>query len=118
MFKKHPNLSDEVNANLQKSEEDGGVWLNDMAKGDSLFVITQNHTYLIKRVGSKQYTIEGHPTFCRDATPCHIHGSTWGGSMLKSGFIGKNMYLEAQIGDQLMTTSKIITLGLYGGGHD
>ena len=41
-----------------------------------------------------------------------IHGSTWGGSMLKTGFLGRGMRLEFQHPDyeKPILTSRIVEL--------
>lgn len=89
----HPNLSKDINANLEQSEKDGGVWLKDLKIGDTVFVQTQNSMYRIVKT-SDGYTIEGHPKYCPKPTEARINGSTWGGSMIKSGFLGGGMHLE------------------------
>lgn len=39
----------------------------------------------------------GYPTFLANQTPVVIHGSTWGGSMIKPGYVGVGMRLEFSI---------------------
>lgn len=92
----HPNLSDAINSNLAKSEIDGGVFLSRLAPGTKLEVQTKNTLYRIEVVegGSGKVEIQGHPRYCPDPTPARIHGSIWGGSMLKMNFIGRGMNLE------------------------
>lgn len=92
----HPNLSDEINRNLAKSEIEGGVFLSKLAPGTKLKVQTRNTLYRIEVVegGSGKVEIQGHSRYCPDPTPARIHGSTWGGSMLKMNFIGRGMNLE------------------------
>lgn len=89
----HPNLSAEINAALAQSERDGGIWLKDVPSNCGIEVQTQNTLYQIRRLG-EGWEIKGHARFCPDWTPCIISGSTWGGSMLKMGFIGVGMHLE------------------------
>jgi len=38
--------------------------------------------------------ISGHPEYCPEPVLVAITGSSWGGSMLKSGFVGRGMHLE------------------------
>jgi hypothetical protein len=94
----HPNLSEEINKNIAQSEKDGGWWLKDIPTDTMVLVRTYSRMYRIyKRVGEdgkEFFTIEGHPKYCPKPTYCNIAGSTWGGSMLKMGFIGKGMRLE------------------------
>ena len=94
LFHPHANLSDEINNNIVQSEMEGGVHLRDVPPGTVLEVQTQNRAYKILYQGWDQALISGHPVFCPDPVPVTIHGSTWGGSMLKSRFIGRGMRLE------------------------
>src|SRR5256714_1743874 len=94
LFHPHANLSDDVNRNIVKSEVEGGVHLRDVPPGTVLEVQTQNRAYTILYKGWDQALISGHPVFCPKPVPVTIHGSTWGGSMLKSRFIGRGMCLE------------------------
>lgn len=110
---KHPNLSDEINENLAQSERDGGVSLKSLCKGDEVQMITANSTYTIKKTGPEDYLISGNNRYCPQPTPCKIHGSTWGGSMLKIGFIGIGMHLEFSTKDhRRITTSTIATVAV------
>ena len=94
LFQPHANLSDDINHNIVQSEVEGGVHLRDVPPGTILEVQTQNRAYKILYKGWDQALISGHPVFCPEPVPVTIHGSTWGGSMLKSRFIGRGMRLE------------------------
>ena len=107
----HPNLSKEINDNIAKSEFLGGKDVKDIENGGVLQVQTKNTLYTIHRQDSGQLFISGGHRFPQ-FTPVSIHGSTFGGSMIKVGFIGIGMYLEFSIigpGNQRMTftTSQI-----------
>lgn len=93
-FRPHANLSDAINSSIVQSELEGGVHLRDVAPGTVLEVQTQNRAYTILYKGWDQALISGHPVFCPQPVPVTIHGSTWGGSMLKSHYIGRGMRLE------------------------
>jgi hypothetical protein len=88
MYQVSPHLSDVVNRHIVQSEIEGGVHLGDVPAGTVLEVETQNRAYTIRYQGRGRALISGHPVFCPEPTPVTIHGSTWGGSMIKSGFIG------------------------------
>jgi hypothetical protein len=94
LFAPHPNFSDEVNRNIVQSEIEGGVYLDDLAEGEVLEVQTQNRWYTIVINGRGKELICGHPQYCPDPVAVRIEGSTWGGSMLKSRFVGRGMHLE------------------------
>lgn len=106
-FEPHPNLSDDINDSIIRSEIEGGAYLNRLGVGDSLRVITVARPYLIEHRKDGFY-ISGHPEYCPEPTRAVIHGSTWGGSMLKVNFIGINMYLELR----LETLGKVLTTSL------
>jgi hypothetical protein len=95
-FIPHPNFSDEVNRNIEQSEIEGGVCLDDLPEGAVLEVATQHHGYTIVIGGRGGELISGHPKYCPDPVPVRIAGSTWGNSMLKVRFIGRGMRLEFQ----------------------
>lgn len=94
MFHPHENLSDEINGNIIRSEIEGGVYLKDLPDKATLEVVTQNRPYtlVVQRDGSA--LIWGHPEFCPEPVQVRIAGSNWGGSMIKSAFLGRGMRLE------------------------
>lgn len=94
LFEPSPNLDDTVNGNIVQSEIEGGVHLRDVLPGTVLEVETENRAYTIRYEGSGRAFISGHPVFCPEPTLVTIHGSTWGGSMIKSDYIGRGMHLE------------------------
>lgn len=104
-----PYFSDRVNHNVVESEILGGVNLRDVPPDTVLEVQTQNHTYTIVHKGWGQALISGHPEFCPDPVLVQIHGSTWGGSLLKQSYIGRGMHLEFRHPEFLpIVTSRIL----------
>ncbi len=90
------------------SEPEEGVYLDRLEPGTQLEVRTLNHCYRIVVGGNQQMMISGHPTFCPEPVAVRIHGSTWGGSMLKKSFVGPGMSLEFRHPQHdIVTTSKI-----------
>jgi hypothetical protein len=94
LFQPHTNLDEAINSHIVQSEIEGGVYLRDVLPGTVLEVTTQNRAYTILYKGWDQALISGHPIFCPEPVPVTIHGSTWGGSMIKSRYIGRGMRLE------------------------
>ncbi len=94
MFTPHPNLSDEVNRNMIRSEIEGGVFLDRLRLHSVLLIQTQHRCYTAVMLGGSQALISGHPKYCPEPTLVAIAGSTWGGSMLKRRFVGRGMHLE------------------------
>ena len=90
----NPYFCDSINSNIVQSEIEGGVYLPDLPQGAAVEIETKNHTYTLVNCSQSTALICGHPKFCPEPVKVSIHGSTWGGSLLKQGFIGRNMYLE------------------------
>lgn len=105
----HPGLSKAINDAIFASEVEGGVRLKDLAEGRALRITTRNNTYLLrKQAGGKTYSIEGHPHYCPHPIIVTVNGSTFGGSMLKAGYVGRGMHLEVNLdARRTMTTSPI-----------
>lgn len=111
LFIPHRNLSDEVNRNIVQSEIDGGVYLDELPNGAALEVKTQNRFYRIVNHGRGEALISGHPKFCPHPVLVKIHGSNWGGSMLKVRFIGRGMHLEFRHPEfRTIVTSRIVDI--------
>jgi len=94
MFQPHRNLSDRINGDIIRSEIEGGVYLKDLPDQATLEIVTENRPYMltVRRDGSAW--ISGHPQFCPKPVRVRIAGSNWGGSMLKSAYLGRGMHLE------------------------
>ncbi|MBI4160576.1 MAG: hypothetical protein HY506_01590 [Candidatus Yanofskybacteria bacterium] len=91
-FQPHLHLGDQANKNIVEGELASGVQLEKLEVGKKLRVVTGGRAYTIeKRVGGVY--MKGHPKYCPNFTKVNIHGSTWGGPMLKTGFIGRGMFL-------------------------
>jgi len=111
MFSGRRNFSDEVSRRIVQSEIEGGVHLADLPKGAKLRVETENRCYAVVVRDNASAYISGHPVFCPDPILVNIHGSSWGGSMLKTAYIGRGMHLEFHHPDyETITTSKIVNV--------
>jgi hypothetical protein len=94
-----------------QSEIEGGVHLHRLPPGTVLEIETQNRVYTIESRSSNETLISGHPIFCPEPAPARIHGSTWGGSMLKEHFIGRGMHMEFHVKEMPpVTTSRILEI--------
>jgi hypothetical protein len=111
-FTPHPHLSDEVNRNIIQSEIEGGVYLDDLPYEGAIEVETQNRSYTIINRGDGEAIIWGHPEFCPEPVLVRIYGSNWGGSMLKTAFVGRGMHLEFRHPDypRPIITSRIVDI--------
>ena len=109
LFVQHPNFSDAINRNIIQSEIEGGVDLRHLSPGTVLEVQTRNHVYRIVSEQGEEAWISGNPVFCPDPVLVDIHGSTWGGSMIRKRYIGRGMHLEFGHPDYWrITTSRIL----------
>jgi len=93
-FRCHPNLDDAINRNIVESEIEGGAFLEDLPARAMLQIQTQHRWYTVVHRGRGEAWIWGHPAFCPEPVLVRIEGSSWGGSMLKIGFVGRGMHLE------------------------
>jgi len=104
----HRNLSDEINRGIVGSQIEGGVHLSDLPEGARLEVETENHLYSIVKSGGGLVSISGHPRYCPEPVEVQLGGSSWGGYLLKSSYIGRGMRLEFwHPAHDLVTTSRI-----------
>ena len=95
-FESNAGLADHLNDKIVKSRFEGGIHLSELKKGALLRIQTRSREYTMMYCGERNALIWGHPEICPEPVPIQIVGSTWGGSMLKSSFIGKAMHLEYQ----------------------
>lgn len=93
-FRPHPNFDDAINRAICQSEIEGGVSLDELPLGAVLDVETANNMYRIENRGDGVVLISGHPEICPTPVLVNFHGSTWGTSMLKLRFIGRDMSME------------------------
>ena len=91
--------------------EHEGLYLRDLVSGDLVEIFTHNRVYRLVYQGEGEGLISGHPEFCPEPIPVKILGSTWGGSMIKTDFIGCGMHLEfLPAGTRRVTTSRILEI--------
>lgn len=81
---------------IARSEKDGGVWMRDIPR-DGVAQVKVGDIVLEIKNSRDGWMIKGHPKMCPDWRRCCIHGSTWGGSMLKMDFLGVGMHIEMTI---------------------
>lgn len=77
---------------ILKQQEQRGIQLDRLPLGAHIVLKTTNSTYVIKPEKG-DWLIKGGNYFPEE-TCVTISGSTWGGSMIKSNWIGKDMFLE------------------------
>jgi hypothetical protein len=105
------SMNEAVSADAPQSELEGGVFMEDLPQGVVLEVETNHHRYTIVNRTHGEALISGHPTFCPEPIAVRIEGSTWGGYVLKAGFIGLGMRLTFQLSaHRTITTSPIMRI--------
>ena len=78
-------------SNIIASDTDKGVYLDELGPGDHLEIQTRSRYYHLFNQGGGEVLISGHPEYCPKPVQVRVSGSTWGGSMLKQGFIGEGI---------------------------
>jgi hypothetical protein len=73
---------------------EAGIWLHELPVGALLELKTASRTYTLENQGSGRAWISGHPEYCPQPVLVTVHGSTWGGMMLRARYIGVGMCLE------------------------
>lgn len=113
VFQPHTNLADPINRRIVASEIEGGVYLSQLPGDTVLAVDTVNRSYQVRLSGpvsdnggappqSRDFSradlgnvwISGHPKYCPEPVAVRLRGSNWGGSMLKSDYLGRGMRME------------------------
>lgn len=91
-----------------------GVDINELdPKIKKIIVETQNSIYeLIPKKGNVFIAKGGE--YIPKPRKIKINGSTWGGSMIKTGWIGIEMYMELMLSQKMITTSCIKSITVYG----
>jgi hypothetical protein len=111
------NLPKEADSSGQEAGSAEGLYLDDLARGAVVEIVTQHHHYRLVNRGDRHVRISGHPTFCPEPVEVEIEGSFRTGPPLKSdpGFIGRGMHLTFKhpIFD-VVTTSRILEVHRLG----
>lgn len=112
MYQDNPGLTPELNAKLRDMELAGGIWYDKLPVGSVVEVQTKNTRYILEKRSDTQSFIQGNAKYCPIPTECRINGSTFGGSMIRIGWLGVGMFLEFQMGGGTITTSQIESVRL------
>jgi len=101
------HFSDDIVKNIEKSEKNGGVFVDKLEPGTRVVAVTRNSTYdieILNQVG--QVKVQGGKYF-PESTETYFAGSTWGGSMLKLKWIGLDMCMEFSHPKGVIVTSRV-----------
>lgn len=95
------------NGRLKEQIELKGIEINEIKEGEIVIVETANSTYALERIaGDRRVKIQGGKHFT-DPTEAVMIGSTFGGSLMKLGWIGYKMHMEIAFDDKIIVTSPI-----------
>lgn len=115
------NIDPALLAKIDKSEKDGGIFLKEVANGSLVKVHTQNSEYVLTPIrgkGETRVAIVGGRYIPRPMV-AFFRGSTFGGSMIKIGWLGKGMHLEVNLlGGGLLSTSSIQSIVIEHSSHE
>jgi hypothetical protein len=80
-----------------------------LAPGSVVDVETKSRHYLIECLGGDEIRISGHPEYCPDPVPAHLHGSIDQEGVLEFGLIGRGKRLMFFLNErQPITTSRVL----------
>lgn len=101
---------------LQAVNKTAGVFLREIGAGRELFVRTENSEYYIYIIDPEEgkVRVRGGKHF-PEPTECVFNGSTFGGSMLKTKWVGTGMCLEFFKDGRYITTTFVQSIGLVTG---
>ena len=105
-FRLSPRLPDKVNEKTIESEKADGAWIEMMEVGDRLEIKTVNTTYILEKRDDGFY-LSGNKKYCPEPTKVIINGSTFGGRLIKIGFIGLDMHMEYILSGKVLTSSSV-----------
>jgi hypothetical protein len=107
----HCALDDGINRDFIRSEIEGGVYLESLPPGTELEIRTENRSYRILCCGGGKVWISGHPVFCPEPVLVKLQGSTWGGAVMRTAYIGRGMRLEFRHPEyELIITSAVLDI--------
>ena len=100
---------------IEQSEKDGGIWLKDVEPDQLIEVYTQKSIYRLALVDKVKHLVAVNSTGAHIDKPeiCTLNGSTFGGSMIRLGWIGIGMNLEFHRRRKvrpILTTSAVKTI--------
>jgi len=95
-----------VNRLLGLVDRAAGVHLQRLSPMTTLLVWTRNSLYRIVVTTGCDVYVQGGPFF-REPTPAHVDGASFGGALLKAGWIGVGLLMEISVGHKRIVTSPV-----------
>lgn len=86
----------DLGKNVEFAENTPGIKLDDIKTGEKFMISTQNTEYVLEKRDDGLY-LSGNEKYCPTPRKVSITGSSWGGSAIKSRFIGEGMRMEFSV---------------------
>lgn len=99
-------LDPKLQALIDEQQKKGGVEVPSLKPGTLVKARTRNTVYEIKILEDGVEILGG--KYFPQFTETKFAGSTWGGSMIKMGWIGIGMHMEIPIPDRLSITTTAV----------
>ncbi len=98
---------------------ENGIDVHKLKPGTMVIAVTKNNLYKITKGSKDQYdvTVQG-GKFFRQPTSANFSGSTFGGSMMKIGWIGYGMYMEIHANGKKVRTTGVRAAKIVGDGWE
>lgn len=114
MSDKKGTLSATIDGFIEAVNKTQGMFVKELGVGIEINVKTQNEEFFIVMLnpGEGKVRVRGSEPFA-EPTECVLSGSTFGGSAIKSRWIGIGMYIEFfKEGRHITTSSPVRSIGL------
>lgn len=110
-------LDPELKAKIEEQNQLGGIDIRKLKKGTRLIVRTRNSEYTLVLSGKPGHLTASGGKHLHEPQPIQFPGSTFGGSCLKTGWIGYGMHMEMYLPDgRVLTTSPVVMAEVIGDG--
>ncbi len=107
-----PRLQQAIDAQNQ------GVNIHKLKAGTKIIVTTKNSTYTLEVTKNKGEIWAQGGKKLPERQKVYFTGSTFGGSMIKLGWIGLAMYMEMHFNNKILKTSSVRAAKIIGDGWD
>jgi hypothetical protein len=112
-------LSEEIMAAIRKQEELGGINVHKLKLGTKLLVKTKNSLYSFESTIVPGEMIAQGGKYLLKPKKIYFSGSTFGGSMLKIGWIGYGMHMEMLLEPRrVLKTTPVLAARIIGNGWE
>ena len=102
---------------IDKHKDQPGIDVYKLKPETVIEVVTQNSTYELKVSHTPGYVYAKGGKHIKIKTLVHFNGCTFGGSAIRSGWIGRGMHMEIMLSKKrMLTTTKVKAATIHGDG--